>query len=284
MISRRDSSRITFALGTSIIALLISLVSFWRFPSSTSHPSTTTGILENIDRTGAINVGYGIYPPYSQEDPISKQVSGFSVDIIKEIAKELGVKVVWHRINWNTMSADLQRGEFDVIADPIFQTIPRARELAFTEPYAYFGTGIAIIRKGDHRFTNFDSLDLSGIVVAAGQGSAEETLAKNRLVKPQIVSVSTANDLLQPFNDVISGRADVAIADRADAKRFLQEHPSTVQALWLDHPPAVVPAGFALRFSDREGAEFLTVCLRNLKSMGIIDALQKKYHLSQALQ
>src|SRR5207249_269036 len=85
------------------------------------------GLLERIEKTGELHAGYGVYPPYTQEDPNTKKVSGFSVDLIEQIAKELKCKVAWHRLNWNTMSADLKRGEYDLIADPIFQTIPRAR-------------------------------------------------------------------------------------------------------------------------------------------------------------
>ena len=178
------------------------------------------------------------------------------------------------------MSADLKRAEYDVIADPIFQTIPRAREFSFTEPYAYFADGIAVVLKNDNRFQNFMDLDRSDITITVGQGWASETLVKNRFTKPNIVSVQTASDLLQVFNEVIAGRADVAVADGADAERFVKEHSKEVKALWLDTPPAAMPAGFALRPTDDEGARFLTVCLRNLKTTGVLDGLAKKYNVT----
>ena len=71
----------------------------------------------------------------------------------------------------------------------------------------------------------------------------------------------------------------MAIADGADAQRFVKEHPGSVKALWLEDPPAFMPAGFALRPSDARGAEFLTVCLRNLEAAGILDALARKYQI-----
>ena len=36
-------------------------------------------------------------------------------------------------------------GKLGIIADPIFQTILRAREFSFTEPFAYFADGIAVL-------------------------------------------------------------------------------------------------------------------------------------------
>jgi ABC-type amino acid transport substrate-binding protein len=235
--------------------------------------------LERIERTAEIHAGYGVYPPYTKEDPTTCKVSGFSVDIIEQIAKELHCKVVWHRLNWNTMSADLKRGEYDVIADPIFQTIPRAREFAFTEPYAYFADGIAVVRTDEARFTDFSSLDQPGVTIAVGQGWASENLLKVRFSKAKINTVQTASDLLQVFNEVLSGRADVVVADGADVRRFLKEHPKSAKALWLDNPPAYMPAGFALKPTDKDGASFLTVCLRNMRSTGAISALERKYEV-----
>jgi cyclohexadienyl dehydratase len=242
----------------------------------------TAGLLDQIDRTNVLNAGYGVYPPYTQEDPNTKSVSGFSVEVVNEIAKGLGCKIAWHRLNWNTMSADLKRGDFDLIADPIFLTVPRAREFAFSEPYAFFADGIVVVRAGDRRFASFDDLNRPGITVSVGQGWGSETLARDRLDKPRIVAVQTGTDLLQVFNDVVSGRADAAVADGADAERFAKEHAGKVQVLGLDHPPASMPAGFALRPSDLRGAEFLNACLRNLRSTGVLDRLAKKYGIRPA--
>jgi cyclohexadienyl dehydratase len=275
----QTGARSGVGIALALVALLLSGLAFYRSGRTSRPPDVVEvpGLLAKIERTGELHAGYGVYPPYTQEDPNTKQVTGLSVELIEQIAKELKCKVVWHRLNWNTMSADLKRGEYDVIADPIFQTIPRAREFAFTDPYASFADGIAVVRKDDNRFNSFASLDMEGITIAVGQGWASETLVKAKFMKPKIVSVQTTTDLLQVFNEVISGRADVAIADGADAERFVQEHSGVVKALWLDNPPAFTPAGFALRPTDVSGAEFLTVSLRYLRGLGVIDALAQKY-------
>lgn len=248
-------------------------------PSSSSGRDSLPGLLERIDRTGELHAGYGVYPPYSLEDPDTQQVSGFSIDIIEHIAQELSCKVVWHRINWNTMSADLKRGEYDIIADPIFQTIPRAPEFAFSEPYAYFADGIAVVRRDDNRFSEFQDLDRKGIKINVGQAQASEALVRARFTKAQILPVSVPTDNMQIFNGVLSGRVDAAVADAPNAKRFVEEHPNQVKALWLDSPPAYMPAGFALRPTDTRGAEFMTVCIRYLKATGILDDISRKYDL-----
>jgi cyclohexadienyl dehydratase len=271
-----------WSIVISLLALVIAITPLFRQQSPAKQTTVVekqAGVLERIQATGAIHAGYGVYPPYTQEDPNTKKVSGYSVDIVEHIAKELGVKVVWHRLNWNTMSADLKRGEFDVIADPIFQTIPRAREFAFSEPYTYFADGIAVVRINDNRFNTFTSLDRKGITINVGLGRASEALVRAHFTNATIVPVSASNDDMITFQDVLAGRSDVAVADLPNAKRIVKEHPGKLKALFLDHPPAYMPAGFALRPSDSEGAEFFTVCIRNLRSTGIMSGIAKKYDL-----
>jgi ABC-type amino acid transport substrate-binding protein len=273
----------------AVVALAVAAITLFRSDPKNGNADSpdpengssfiSEGLLERIDETGVLHAGYGVYPPYTQEDPNTQAVSGFSVDIINHIASELKCEVVWHRLNWNTMSADLKRGEYDVIADPIFQTIPRGREFAFTEPYAYFADGIAVVMASDTRFTDFKDIDRQGITVAVGQGWASEVLVRSQFTRASIVPIQTTTDLLQVFNEVIAGRADVAIADAADAIRFVQEHSKDVKALFLDNPPAFMPAGFALRPNDSRGAEFLTICLRNIRATGVLEGIANKYEL-----
>lgn len=275
-----------WSIVISLVALVAAITPFFHqaAPGKGGAKQATVvnrqdGVLKRIEATGVIHAGYGVYPPYTQEDPNTKKVSGYSVDIVEHIAKELGVKVVWHRLNWNTMSADLKRGEFDVIADPIFQTIPRAREFAFSEPYTYFADGIAVVRINENRFDTFNSLDKKGITINVGLGRGSEALVRAHFTKANIVPVTAATDDLITFQDVLAERSDVAVADLPNAKRILKEHPGKLKALFLDHPPAYMPAGFALRPSDSEGAEFFTVCIRNLRSTGILSGIAKKYDL-----
>ena len=291
---QKKSNLAIWSVIISIIALVFAGASYFHQSSpekdvrqSTVHKAMEVkqdGVLERIEKTGELHAGYGVYPPYTQEDPSTKKISGFSVDIVEQIAKELGtkdhpIKVIWHRLNWNTMSADLKRGEFDVIADPIFQTIPRAREFAFSEPYTYFADGIAVVRFDDNRFDTFESLDREGITINVGLGRGSEALVRAHFTKANIVPVLASTDDLKTFENVLAGRADVAVADMPNAIRIVKEHPGKLKALFLDHPPAYMPAGFALRPSDREGAEFFTICIRNLRSTGIMSGIAKRYDL-----
>jgi ABC-type amino acid transport substrate-binding protein len=275
-------TRANIAIVIALIALAAAVWAFFRRTVQIPNGGPVTvpaGLLARTEKTNELHAGYGVYPPYTQEDPITKKVSGFSVDLIEQIAKELKCRVVWHRLNWNTMAPDLKRGTYDVVADPIFVTIPRAREFTFTDPYAWFADGIAVARRKESRFATLDSLDQPGVIIAVGQGWASETLIRARFSKATIRPIPTTTDLLQVFNEVTGGRADVAVADGADAQRYASEHVDQVKVLFLDHPPAYMPAGFALRPGDVSGQQFLNAALLNLQATGVLDALARKYRV-----
>jgi ABC-type amino acid transport substrate-binding protein len=282
---RKHSSNATALGGIALIVALLALaLSGVALTRGTAEPAgrptqAVPGLLERIDAMGELHAGYGVYPPYSLEDPNTQNVSGYSVDIVERIAGALNVPVVWHRINWDTMSADLKRGEFDVIADPIFQTISRAPEFAFSEPYAYFPDGIAVVRINENRFDNFESLDQQGVKINVGLGQASEALVRAHFTNAEIIPIPAGTDNMKIFQDVLAGRSDVAVADLPNAKRFVDEHATRLKALWMEAPPAYMPAGFALRPSDTRGADFLTICIRYLGSTGILDDIRKEYDL-----
>jgi ABC-type amino acid transport substrate-binding protein len=211
------------------------------------------------------------------EDPATGAVTGLGPDIVNEIASQLGIKVVWRKFNWSTMLADMKRGEIDMLADPILQTVPRGREFAFSEPYVFLPSGVGIIRQGGKRLASFSDLNDPTIKVAVGLGLGEETLLRARAPKADILAVPVSTDTNAAANVVLAGRADVAIVNLNDAKRFLDANPGKLEALWMDNPPAYMPAGFALRFGDELGASFLNVALRNLKYTGTLSSLARRH-------
>ncbi len=268
--------------GLSLAAIAIAAISLlWSTRSEVRVPSediaASTGLIQNLDSNQILRAGYGVFPPFSFEDPKTGKVSGVAVDIISEIARQAGVRVEWKRFNWNTMAADLKRGEYDLLADAIFQTPARGREFAFTEPYAYFAIGIGVVKTSESRFAKFNDINSPQTRVAVGQGFAEETFVKARAPDADVISIPSSSDTAAPINAVLTGRADIAIVNLEDAKRFVKANSKDLKILWDGDPPAFVPAGFALRLDDQTGVGFLNVSLRNLRATGVLKVIATRY-------
>jgi ABC-type amino acid transport substrate-binding protein len=272
-----DSRPSQVATAIATLALILASVSVFRAPPVETFQRAASGLVETLDKDNVIRAGYGVFPPFTQENVTTGEVTGVSVDIIKEIARQVGARVEWRRLNWNTMGADLKSGTFDIVADAIFMTPQRGREFTYTDPYAYLAIGIGVVRRGETRFSGFDDINRSNVTVAVGQGSGEETFVRARTPGATVQSIPMGQDTASSINAVLTGRADIAIVNLEDAKRFVAAHADSLMTLWADDPPAYIPAGFILRIGDRASADFLNVSLRNLKSTGVLKAIAARY-------
>ena len=162
------------------------------------------------------------------------------------------------------------------MVEPIFQTIARAKEVSFTRPYAYFGYCGAIVRKGESRFKAFSDLNQPGLSVVVVQGYTDDSYAREHLPDAKVRSMKV-DDVNLIFLEVLSGNADAALSDVAQVKAFQREHPDKVDMLFVDAPPAFVPAGIMLKQGDFALANFLNASLDYMEANGVLDQLDAKY-------
>jgi len=84
-------------------------------------------------------------------------------------------------------------------------------------------------------------------------------------------------DAFIQLDDVLLGRADVALQDVPTVVQYVRAHPDQVKALWLDNPPSTVAAGFVTRQEDADLLAFLNACIRLMKVDGTRQSLDKKW-------
>lgn len=277
---------IVIASGALALSVYVVLIQQKRVggetPSAVASLSTTASGIQILS-DGVLDVGYGQFPPYtmldlSEKDP-DKQVKGFSADLIREIAARVTppLKIKWHTFSWDTLKAEVDSRRFDIIADPVFQTVPRAKEFRLSRPYSYFGIAVALVRKNDERFTNFQSLDREDIVIALAEGWTSSEYARKTLSKPEFKSIPVTGDALTQFEEVRVGRADVALNDVPSVLQYARAHPKQVKALWLDAPPSIVPGGFLIRRGNPEFADFIDKSIEVFITDGTLLSLDRKW-------
>lgn len=243
-----------------------------------SNTSSTPSTLSRVRAQGSIKVGFAGYPPYLEKDPNSGAMSGYSVELAKKIFEPANLKIEWVETTWDTMVQDVNAGKFDVMVEPIFTTIPRALQVSFTRPYSYFGYGVAIVRVSDTRFKTFSDLNLPTVNVVVTQGVTDDELASIRLKQAKVRRIP-GKDISLTLNEVLVGKADVALADVPTAISFVDKHKDKVKALFLDTPPAVTPASFMTRQGNPDLVDFLNTSLNYLEVNGTLDALEREYKL-----
>jgi polar amino acid transport system substrate-binding protein len=230
-----------------------------------------------------LKAGYSGFKPYTIIDPNerdpNKKVTGFCVDLINEMAARQSPPwtIEWQPTTFESLKADMESGRFDVFADAVYQTVPRAAEFGFTDPFGYFGVAVALVRKDDSRFNKFSDLDRSDITIALAEGWTSTEYARRVLKKPKLKMVSVGDDPFIQLQDVIAGRADVALQDVPTVYQFAKAHSNEVKALWLDNPQTRVPAGFMTRHGEWDLISFLNTSLRALQADGTIEELDRKW-------
>jgi L-cystine transport system substrate-binding protein len=248
-----------------------------------NQATTVETALGRVKREKVLRVGYGGFPPYtiidSKETDPNKRVKGFAADLVQEIANRSVPKltVEWHIISWDSLATDMRSQKFDFIADPVYATVPRALEFSYTVPYSYFGIALGLVRKDENRFHNFSDLDRSDITVAMAEGWVSTDYARDHLQKPHFKTIPVGGDSFVQLDDVLTGRADIALQDSPSVVQYAKAHPDKVKILWLQHPPSVVPGGFMVRREDTDLKDFLDICMRLMKADGTIAKLDQKW-------
>jgi ABC-type amino acid transport substrate-binding protein len=248
---------------------------------STQHPATGTGALEYIKQNKRIRAGWAPYPPYSERDPKTGKVEGFYIELFQTVGNEAGIQVDFVETTWTNMIADLKTSKFDVMAAPVFRTIPRSLEVSFTRPIDYFGLS-AVVRSNEKRFSTLDDFNRPGITVATVSGEVGNDYARIHLPRAQVIS-HNSGDIAVALVDVIEGRADVGITDAWTIREFVAAHPQKVRDMFADNPFDIVGAGWFVRTDAYDLLNFLNSAIDWLDSSGELKDAAAHYQLASFL-
>ena len=96
--------------------------------------------LAAIKKSGELRVGTtGDWDPMSMKDPATNKYKGFDIDVMQELAKDLGVKVKFVPAEWKTIVAGITADRYD-ISTSVTKTPKRAEVAGFTTTYYKYGT------------------------------------------------------------------------------------------------------------------------------------------------
>lgn len=175
--------------------------------SSTDQAETSRW--DEIKEDGTLTVGTAgtLYPASFREED-SDTLTGFDVELMKEIGKRLDLEVQFKEMAFDNMLTSVQNGQVDVAANDISVTDDRKEKFAFSTPYKYtYGT--AIVRKSD--LSGIESLeDLKG-KKAAGEATTVFMDVARQYGAEEVIYDNATND--QYLRDVSTGRTDVILND-----------------------------------------------------------------------
>ena len=167
--------------------------------------------LQRILSEGELRVGTtGDWNPMTIIDPNSKGHSGFDIDIAKQLATDMGVKVIFVPTTWKTLVNGIVADKYDISTSASLSA-KRALSTGYTNSYFKLATVPLTLKINLNKFQSWDDINQKGVKVAVTLGTTQEQQAK------QIFPNATLNIIESPardFQEVLAGRSDVHITSK----------------------------------------------------------------------
>jgi polar amino acid transport system substrate-binding protein len=192
---------------------------------------------------------------------------GFDIDLGNEIARRLGVKPQWEKIDFSGLLPALSSMRVDMLLTAMTWTPERAQRISFSTPY--YNSGIAGAFRPGTKIAG--PADLAGKVVAVQIGSAGERFVRELGTAKEI---KTYNDFMLAFSDVEAGRADVVVNTLPVVKYNAVRRSSklAVSDTWDKRS-----VGANTRLEDKKLLEAVNVIIADLQREGFLATLDAKW-------
>ncbi len=239
--------------------------------------AASTNHLDAIKKAGVIKVGTSAdYPPFESLDSSGAKV-GLDIDLMTEIAKQLGVKLEWVDMPFDSLIAGVEAKKIDAVISGMNYTDERAKQVTFTDAY-YVLEDSFVVAEG-FKGTLKAPEDCATYKVGVQTGTTQDTwltdlVKAGKLKESNLFRYDRAD---QAALDLKAGRIEVLMTDSDPAALFVKQVGGIKVAL-----KALVtsgPVNIALPLNDTETAKAINDIIKTLKGNGFIDQLVQKHML-----
>lgn len=255
-----------FALGLSI------------HNSRTTNVTKTETVYERIMRTGTIRCGYTPYSVGFMKDPNTGKMSGIYVDVVKELAKNLQLKIEYvEEVGWGQQIEGLQSNRYDMICSPTSLNASRTRSADFSIPLYYSPVEIWV-RTGDPLAqASLKTINKPEVKISVLDGEQTATFARNYFPLAQAVSLPQSASFSELMLQVTTKKADITFAEPTAVFEFMEQNPNTLEKVKADKPLVTVPNILLIPNNQFAFKEMIDNGLRELFNTGFMDQAISKY-------
>ncbi|WP_114570915.1 transporter substrate-binding domain-containing protein [Exiguobacterium flavidum] len=231
---------------------------------------------DTIKKDGLTVATAGTLYPTSYHDEETNKLTGYDVEVVKEIAKRIDVKVTFKEMGFDGMLTSVDSGQVDLAANDITITDERKTKFSFSQPYKYtYGT--AIVRKSD--LSGISSIeDLKG-KRAAGEATTTYMAIAKKYGAEEVTYDNATND--QYLRDVSTGRTDVILNDyylQTLALAYFKDLDITIHPDIAYNPSEV---GLIMDLDNKELQSEVNAALTEMKKDGTLAKLSKTFYADQ---
>ncbi|WP_315117102.1 amino acid ABC transporter substrate-binding protein [uncultured Clostridium sp.] len=228
--------------------------------------------LEEIKKRGEFIVGLDdTFAPMGFRDE-KGEIVGLDIDLAKEVATRMGVKVVFKPVDWNGIIGSLNNGDVDVIWNGLSITEKRKEQIAFTKEYIVDGQVIMVNK--DSKIKN--KKDLTDKVIGIQMGSTSEDAIKT---EPEIMKtfkeIKRYANYAEALMDLSIGRVEAVVIDEAVGRYYMTKKQDAFKI--LDENFGTQPFGVGVRKTDEAFKEEIDRIIDEMKKDGTTERISKKW-------
>jgi cyclohexadienyl dehydratase len=251
--------------------ILITFIGLFSFSSLAVGESALNQILSS----GKLKAGTtGDFNPFSVRDPATNKYKGYDIDIMSELAKDMGVEIEFVPTDWKTIVNGVVAGKYHITGSASIKA-SRMKAAGFSESYmAVVFKPFTTSDKVD-KFEGWDSINQSGVVVATTLGTAMEPLVKSWFPNASIKSVEAP---ARGYQEVLAGRADVFVTSNLEGSTLKAKY-TKVKEIKIDAPRSPTPLAMLLPQSDQVWINFVNHWVKIKKAKGYFMKTADKWGL-----
>ncbi len=231
--------------------------------------------LQDILSGGVLKVGTtGDWNPMTMKDPATNTYKGYDIDVMTELAKDLGVEVEFVPTDWKTLVSGVTSGKYHMTGSASISPA-RAKAAGYTTSYFSLATVPLILTKNADKFKDWADLDKEGVTVAATLGTTQEKQVKQFFPNAAYKIVEAP---ARDFQEVLAGRADAHITSNVEANKLVVKYPQ-MMIVPVMAPKAPTPIAILLPQADQVWINYVNTWIALKKERGFFDTLGKKWQL-----
>ncbi len=231
--------------------------------------------LNEILSEGVLKVGTtGDWNPMTMRDVATNSYVGYDIDVMTELAADLGVEVEFVPTDWKTLVSGVTAGQYHITGSASVSPA-RAKAAGYSSSYFSLATVPLTLRKNEARFTSWDDLNNAGVSVAATLGTTQEAQVK------QFFPEATHRIVEAPardFQEVLSGRADANITSNVEANQLVAQY-EQLMIVPVAQARAPTPIAMLLPQDDQVWINYVNTWITLKQEQGFFEKLGVKWQL-----
>jgi len=231
--------------------------------------------LNDILNNGVLKVGTtGDWNPMTIKDPATNSYKGYDIDIMNELAKDLGVKVEFVATDWKTLVNGVVGGNYHMTGSASISP-SRMKVAGFSD--SYIAVEIMPFTTEDKlaRFNGWDSINKADVKVAATLGTTFEKLVRKWFPGSEIKAIEAP--ALQ-HQEVLSGRSDVFVTSNIEGATLMKKFPN-IKPIPVDAPRAPSPIAMLLPQGDQVWINYVNNWIKIKQARGFFKKTGAKWGL-----